>query len=509
MRERPVRLWVLLVGIFTSTLCIVLTLFYVLMMMEQKEQMHRDEETLLLSIGRQLASEAEVKQALRDEKASPQLQSYTNELAKNYGLDFIVLMNQDAIRITHPDPEKIGQPFTGGDETPAIEGKESLSIGNGTLGQSFRGFVPVKEDGEQLGVVALGIKMTSLQSLILLSQKGYRKALFISLLLGGGIALFVAFYLKRQLHNLEPQEISRLLEERNSMLEETKDVVFVLDLAKNILLANRAATALPLATASEDGLVGQSLLTILPALQHVDFDKKQERLVQQEGQDYVFSSAPIIVRNQQIGYIIFLRNATESLFIADQLANTTAYATALQSQAHEFMNKLHVIYGLVDLEAYEELTIYLDDILKPEKEFAHRLAILIKNPLLAGFLIGERQKFLEKKCQLLVEIFPEIPQGAVAHETKVLLNLYQYMHHLLLQKHLTQEVFMKIEYQENQLQTSWQLAEEMLTPTEQVTLQQVGYFQQLLHEVNGKITFQQAQGVLEVTITNDYRKEQL
>jgi two-component system CitB family sensor kinase len=333
--------------------------------------------------------------------------------------------------------------------------------------------------------------------------------LFISLLLGGGIALFVAFYLKRQLHNLEPQEISRLLEERNSMLEETKDVVFVLDLAKNILLANRAATALPLATASEDGLVGQSLLTILPALQHVDFDKKQERLVQQEGQDYVFSSAPIIVRNQQIGHIIFLRNATESLFIADQLANTTAYATALQSQAHEFMNKLHVIYGLVDLEAYEELTIYLDDILKPEKEFAHRLAILIKNPLLAGFLIGERQKFLEKKCQLLLEIFPEIPQGAVAHETKVLLNLYQYIHHLLLQKHLTQEVFMKIEYQENQLQTSWQLVEEMLTPAEQVTLQQVGYFQQLLHEVNGTITFQEAQGVLEVTITNDYRKEQL
>ncbi len=33
--------------------------------------MHRDEETLLLSIGRQLASEAEVKQALQDESQSP------------------------------------------------------------------------------------------------------------------------------------------------------------------------------------------------------------------------------------------------------------------------------------------------------------------------------------------------------------------------------------------------------------------------------------------------------
>ena len=36
-------------------------------------------------------------------------------------------------------------------------------------------------------------------------------------------------------------------------------------------------------------------------------------------------------------------------------------------QSHEFMNKLHVIYGLADLKAYDELKIYLDDILTPEK----------------------------------------------------------------------------------------------------------------------------------------------
>ena len=38
------------------------------------------------------------------------------------------------------------------------------------------------------------------------------------------------------------------------------------------------------------------------------------------------------------------------------------------------MNKLHVIYGLADLKAYDELKIYLDDILTPEKEFSHRLS---------------------------------------------------------------------------------------------------------------------------------------
>ncbi|MCC9746391.1 Two-component sensor histidine kinase, malate, partial [Streptococcus agalactiae] len=36
----------------------------------------------------------------------------------------------------------------------------------------------------------------------------------------------------------------------------------------------------------------------------------------------------------------------------DQLAHTTAYASALQAQTHQFMNQLHVIYGLADIEYY-------------------------------------------------------------------------------------------------------------------------------------------------------------
>ena len=38
-----------------------------------------------------------------------------------------------------------------------------------------------------------------------------------------------------------------------------------------------------------------------------------------------------------------------------------------KSQSHEFMNKMYVIYGLVDLEDYEALKHYLADLLKPER----------------------------------------------------------------------------------------------------------------------------------------------
>lgn len=38
------------------------------------------------------------------------------------------------------------------------------------------------------------------------------------------------------------------------------------------------------------------------------------------------------------------------------------YANALRAQSHEFMNKLHVILGLVQLKNYDDLGTYIKDI---------------------------------------------------------------------------------------------------------------------------------------------------
>lgn len=75
----------------------------------------------------------------------------------------------------------------------------------------------------------------------------------------------------------------------------------------------------------------------------------------------------------------------------DQLAHTTAYASALQAQTHQFMNQLHVIYGLADIEYYDELKIYLKELLEPQNEFLARLSMLVREPRLASFIIGERE----------------------------------------------------------------------------------------------------------------------
>lgn len=502
------RLSTILSLAFITVLIVVTSLMYGLILKQNSNFVQDKEEKLLLDIGQQLAIEPQIQSALLENKTNDSLESYALNIAKIHKLDFVVIMNMNAIRLTHPDTKKIGKHFEGGDEIIALNGKTHISVSQGTLGNSLRGFVPVfsaENPKKQIGVIALGIKLKSLSSLIENSREGYTLALTLSIGIGISAAFALAYFLKRQLHSLEPHEISRLFEERNAMLDETKDVIIVVDKNKTITLANISAKEMyQRINGHSNPLVGSSLSEIILNEEILDFDKRTEQLYKQNNQDYLFSTAPILVNKKQTGWIIFLRNATESLFVMDQLANTTAYASALQTQSHEFMNKLHVIYGLADLKAYDELKIYLDDILTPEKEFSNRLSFLVKNPQFAGFLIGERRKFAERKTQLIIEITPEIPENKNNTETNLTIDLYRYLHKNLLQYTLGDELTMLIHFENNKLNTTYQINIE--TSNQEILLQQLNsnFFNQILVESKATMTIETSIDTLRILISTNY-----
>ncbi|MHC5374453.1 Spo0B domain-containing protein [Enterococcus sp. LJL120] len=506
--KKGIRLWTLLATIFIATLLCTLTLFYLLTLLQQNREVQQNEENLLLATGRMLAKEPQVIEALQADTSSAELQELTLRISQSYELDFAVIMDMQGIRLTHPDETQIGQPFIGGDESPALAGNEHLSTSEGSLGESLRGFVPVfAEDGQQIGVVALGITLTNLSTLVENSQQNYTTALVASVAVGLLISFIVAYYLKNQLHNLEPKEISRLLEERNAMLNETENVVLVIDMQKNILLANNQAQQMyQLQKKTETALVGQPLSIIIYHLDKLNFQQKTKQFYQQEGEDFFFSVAPIIV-GRQVGYIVFLENTTETLFLADQLSNTSRYALALQSQSHEFMNKLHVIYGLADLGAHQELNDYLTDIIQPERELTHRLALLVQNPIFAAFLLGERQAFSEKNCQLWIEVTPEIPSNSHTFETDTILNIYRYLHHFFSEQQMPDELLLQLTYQQQTLTSEYALvANETFVKALENALH-APFFVRLLKDSHGEIQWDYQQQWLQLKITTLYRGE--
>lgn len=92
--------------------------------------------------------------------ASAMLQPYTQEVLTRSTLDFVTVMNVDGLRVTHPDPDELGQHYIGTIPTDPRSLTEEFT---GTLGPSVRTISPVlNEDNVVVGWVAAGVTIESI-----------------------------------------------------------------------------------------------------------------------------------------------------------------------------------------------------------------------------------------------------------------------------------------------------------------------------------------------------------
>lgn len=197
-------------------------------------------------------------------------------------------------------------------------------------------------------------------------------------------------------------------------------------------------------------------------------------------EDYLISISPITVKNDFRGYLIFLRKAADAIYTMDQLVYTTTYASALQAQTHKFMNHLHVIYGLVDINYNDQLKIYLDSLLEDETDKLTSLSVLIKEPLLASFFIGEEEKYKEQGIHLHVEVSSDIPACQSQSQLNNVLMIYRYLHTHLLSEMETKKVMTTVCYKDNFLYTTYHILDDGFSIDDLNQLLKTSYFTQLL-----------------------------
>jgi two-component system, CitB family, sensor kinase len=506
------RLWVKLTLMVLITVALTVSVLYLLLTNRILETTQKQEEEQLLTIAEIVAKQPIVSAALSAGATNPEIQEYANQISETYQLDFVVVMTMDRIRLTHPDPEKINASFQGGDEEAALLGQETTSIGEGTLGKSLRAFVPVFDaDHEEIGVVALGIKTTTLASIAQKTMQPFSISFFISLLFGVCAAIFTAFNLKNQMYNLEPTEIARLLEERNAMLDNTKDAIIVTDKNNKITLSNLEAKKMFHSLSPDEEIEGTSIKAFLPTAKELgelnEQSKTTDKIYHQNGVDYLLSVAPIIVAKKIIGQIIIMRDATELYLLTDQLFNTATYATTLQTQSHDFLNKLHVIYGLTDLEEYDELKVYLSNILKPAQEFSQRMIYLVKNPVIAGFLIGERSKFTEKNVPFMIEVYPDIPPTTDNTAVQCWINIVRSLNQFILNNELGNGLQIHFGFWNDRLETTYELQLDNALKEQLTAELNAPFIMQLLKKVNGQMDIETRDHWLSVCLKTEYRKE--
>ncbi|MGW9043760.1 SpoIIE family protein phosphatase [Streptomyces lydicus] len=205
----------------------------------EREARHRS-----LAVAQSFADAPGIQAALRSPDPTAVLQPRAEAARKSTGVDFIVVMNTQGIRYTHPMKDRIGKKFVGTLQ-PALAGGVVTEKIIGTIGPLVQAVVPVfGSDGKVIGLVSAGITIKKVSGVVdaqfpLL----FGAAAGVLVLALGGTAL-VGRRLRRQTHGLGPAEMTRMYEHHDAVLHAVREGVIIVGGDGRVLLANDEARRL-------------------------------------------------------------------------------------------------------------------------------------------------------------------------------------------------------------------------------------------------------------------------
>ncbi|MEU9035976.1 ATP-binding protein [Streptomyces sp. NPDC048352] len=329
------------------------------------------------------------------------VQSAAERIRRATGAEYVVVVDLDGIRRSHPSAERIGRPVST-DPGDALAGHEVMEIDEGTLGRSARGKVPlVAADGEIVGAVSVGIAYDSVRDRLLGAIPGLLAYAGGALAAGALAAWLLSRRIHRQTRDLAFSDIAGLLAEREAMLHSIREGVIALDRDDRVRLVNdEAVRLLGLAPAGAGTLAGRPLDEVLGAGRTTDVLTGRVT-----GRDLLTVQGPrVLVANRAPtadgGAVATLRDRTEVEHLSRELDSTKGLIDALRAQDHEHANRLHTLLGLLELGLHEEATAFVTEVVGVHRTTAEQVTEKVHDPLVAALLVGKATVAAERGVAL-------------------------------------------------------------------------------------------------------------
>lgn len=317
------------------------------------------------------------------------LQPFAQRIRISTGVDFVTIMRPTGIRLTHPDPSRIGQHYLG-TIAPALIGGTVVETYTGTLGPSVRAVVPIRSTagGPVIALVAVGVRVNALGPEIAV-RVGIIAAVSGALLLLAliGTAL-IGRRMKRQTRGLGADQLAMMHTYYDAVLHSVREGLVLLDSGGRIRLINAEATRLlaiagdPIGKRPADIFLPTELVTAMAGSQpSVD-------AVHLAGDRVLVVSA---LAAGTLGRVITLRDHTELAALTSELGTAKDLTEALKSQSHESANRLHAVITLVELGRAEEAVAFATQELRLAQQVTDQVVGTIAEPIVAAVLLGKAQ----------------------------------------------------------------------------------------------------------------------
>ncbi|WP_019240452.1 MULTISPECIES: ATP-binding protein [Bacillus] len=307
--------------------------------------------------------------------------------------DYIVVLNMDRIRLSHPVKKMIGTKSKTADESAAFVEHTYTSKAKGEVGTVVRAFVPIiDEQHKQIGVVVCGYLLPTIWEIIMSIKKEILITTMFSLIFGGWGAWSLARHMKRQMFGLEPHEIAKIYVERNETFNAMHEGIIAIDNHLKVTIFNNKAKKI-LGVNQKGDLIGMSIYEILPDSrlpEILDYNYPiYNKELQINNHNILSNRIPIEVNNRTVGAVAVFQDRTEVKKLAEELTGVKAFVQALRIQNHEHKNKLHTIAGLLQLGNYDHALEYIFQVKEEQEELTKFLNEKIKDDNLSGLLLSK------------------------------------------------------------------------------------------------------------------------
>ncbi len=390
-----------------------------------------------------------IQEGLYNEVDYPIINQYVEQIRQRTEYQYIIVMDMEGIQYSYPYESGVGKVYkNGGEEDVLHYGKTYVSADRNELISAIRGFAPIFHEGEQVGAVLVGLLTDTVQQEIRVNRRNLEIALVVSIFVSIISAVLLSMNIKKSMFNLEPSEIAMLISERELIFNSIEKCLISIDKNGIILFYNNAAAKLlelPKGVEGQPiGKYNEKLALIFDEVLQEKNNQYNEQFFINQGVHVIINSCLMYNPNKEVfGVVSSIDQMNQAMELAYEITDYKDIIDSLRAQNHEFLNKLHTLGGLIQLENYEEALDYIDMLSVRSKELQHILIQHIQNKKVAGIILAKYNKFVENKIEFALDKgskFTGLP-GYVSEEIvcSIIGNLLDNTYDALMQPTMTEE----------------------------------------------------------------------
>lgn len=326
--------------------------------------------------------------------AQTNIQKTINDIKTINKADYIVVMNMDRIKLSHPSPNQLGKKSYSTDIEAAFSENYYISKAIGEQGKMVRAFVPILNDArKQIGVVVVGFALPTFLDILKQNMNEIIVTVTLSILFSIWGAHTLGRHIKRQMFGLEPQEIAKVYVERNETFNAMHEGIIAVDKDMVITIFNKKASRILGVGGNPKKYIGSYIYDVLPDTRLPEIVESGRAVYNQEiyvnNHSILSNRIPILVNGKTVGAVAVFKDLTEFKQLAEELTGVKAFVQALRIQTHEYKNKLHTIAGLLQLGHHQQALDYLSQVKIQHDEVTKFLNERIYNENISGLLLSK------------------------------------------------------------------------------------------------------------------------